>query len=372
MPQKLQRHLLIGSTEPYSGKSAVILGLASLLQDQSIDFAYGKPLGTCFQSQKSPSSQFGQPLIEEDVLFMTTILNLGPERIRPTVLNLDEAAITAQLQGQDHADYPQRLAESWGEQLNGDLVLMEGPGDLDEGRLFDLSLSQVATRLQAQVLLVSRFRTISRTVDPLLAAKQQMGEQLLGVVINDIPPDQLSTVENTVKPFLESQGIAVLGVLPANNLLRSVSVAELVRHLDAEVLCCGDRLDLMVENLTIGAMNVSSALKYFRRANNKAVVTGGDRTDIQFAALETSTHCLILTGHLPPPAVILQRAEELEVPILSVDHDTLTTVAIAEHTFGQVRVNETAKVQCIQQLMAQHFDLPRLLAQLGLELALKP
>ena len=57
-----------------------------------------------------------------------------------------------------------------------------------------------------------------------------------------------------------------------------------------------------------------------------AVVTGGDRTELQMAALETSTHCLILTGRIPPKEIIIERAESLEIPVLSVDTDTLTTV----------------------------------------------
>jgi hypothetical protein len=123
----------------------------------------------------------------------------------------------------------------------------------------------------------------------------------------------------------------------------------------------------MVETLKIGAMNVNSALKYFRKGRNMAVVTGGDRTDIQMAALETSTHCLILTGQLPPQPFILSRAEELEIPVLSVDLDTLTTVEIVDNAFGQVRLHEPIKVQCIRQMMDRHFDIDRLMSQLGLE-----
>lgn len=98
-----------------------------------------------------------------------------------------------------------------------------------------------------------------------------------------------------------------------------------------------------------------------------AVVTGGDRTDIQLAALETSTQCLILTGQLPPQHFILSRAEDLEIPILSVDLDTLTAVGIIDRAFGQVRLHEPIKVECVRQMMAENFDIERLMATLGLE-----
>jgi len=187
------------------------------------------------------------------------------------------------------------------------------------------------------------------------------------VLISDIPEDRFEEVKTTVQPYLEERGIPVFGLLPRSALLRSVSVGELVSQLKAEVLCRADRLDLMVESLSIGAMNVNSALKYFRKGRNMAVVTGGDRTDIQLAALETSTQCLILTGQMPPSPAILSRAEDLEIPILSVDLDTLTTVEIVDRAFGKVRVKEPVKVEYICNSMAENFDAARLMKELGLE-----
>ena len=85
----------------------------------------------------------------------------------------------------------------------------------------------------------------------------------------------------------------------------SVSVGELAEFLSGKILCCADKVDELVEHLMVGAMSVDSALTYFRRKPNKAVITGGDRPDIQLAALETSTKCLILTGNLQPSPIIL-------------------------------------------------------------------
>ncbi|MCC5634785.1 phosphotransacetylase family protein [Nostoc sp. CHAB 5844] len=355
---KSAKHLLIGSTETYSGKSATVLGLSYQLQQKGLDIAYGKPLGTCLRTS-------GGTVVEEDVQFIASSLNLAANRIAPTMLALDEVSVQKRLSGEDNTNYRQSLVQQYLHVSRGDLVLLEGPGNLTEGNLFDFSALQVAEVLDAAVLLVTRYNSLL-SIDGLLAAKQRVGDRLVGVVLNDIPAKEFEMVKNLVRPFLEQQGIAVLGTLPKNDLLRSVSVGELVNQLNAEVLCRSDRLDLMVESLAIGAMNVNAAVKYFRKRRNMAVVTGGDRVEIQQAALETSTQCLILTGQLPPPQFILSRAEELEIPILSVDLDTLTTVEIVDRTFGQVRVHEPIKVQCIRQLMNEHFDIERLLLKLGL------
>ena len=360
---KSAKYLLIGSTESYSGKSSTILGLSHQLQQKGLDIAYGKPLGNCLGETEAT-------VVEQDVQFVTQSLELPHNRIWPTVLAMDEATIQRRLRGEDQTDYRHSLAQ-YLQMPGGDLVLLEGPGTLEEGNLFDLSLLQISQEVDAAVLLVARYRS-ALSVEALSSAKQRLGDRLIGVLINDIPADQQSSVENGMRPFLERQGIPVLGMLPKSELLRSVSVEELVNQLQAVVLCRPDRLDSMVESLAIGAMNVSSALKYFRKRRNMAVVTGGDRQEIQLAALETSTQCLILTGQLPPPTFILNKAEELEIPILSVDLDTLTTVEIVNRTFGQVRLHEPIKVQCMRELIAKHFDVDRLLSQMGLTPAVVP
>ncbi len=358
---KSARYLLIGSTEAYSGKSATILGLSHQLQQAGLDIAYGKPIGTRLSEDQGTE-------IEKDVQLIAESLKLPQNRLAPIILNLNEATLQKRLQGEDKTDYQKSLSQSL-QMFPGDLLLLEGPGNLAEGSLFDLSLPQVAEVVDAAVLLVTRYQSLL-SVELLLSAKQLLGNRLIGIVINDIPAQQIQAIDTTIRPFLEQQGIPVLGMLPKNDLLRSVSVRELVEQLNAQVLSGSDRLDLMVESLAIGAMNVNAAVKYFRKRHNMAVVTGGDRVEIQQAALETSTQCLILTGQLPPPSFILNRAEELEIPILSVDLDTLTTVEIIDRSFKQVRVQEPIKVHCIRHLMAEHFDLNRLLSQLGLNPAL--
>lgn len=355
---KSAKYLLIGSTEAYSGKSATILGLGHHLQQRGLEIAYSKPLGTYASGEAGDG-------IDEDVRFLAKTLNIPEQRLRSPLVFLNEETALARLQEQNQTNYSQVLAQSL--QVPGaDIVLIEGPGTLDEGSLIGLSLLEIAEVANASILLVSNFRSIL-VIETLLMARQRLGNRLVGVLLNEIPPTKLETTQKIIRPFLESKGIPVLGMLAKSDLLRSVSVGELARRLNAEVICRPDRLDLMVESLKIGAMNVISALKYFSEGKNQAVVTGGDRTDIQMAALETSTQCLILTGHIPPAPEVISRAEEVEIPILSVDLDTISTVEIIEDTLGQVRIQEPIKVEYIRQMIAEHFEIDRLLAKLGLQ-----
>lgn len=355
---KPAKYLFVGAAEPWSGKSTTVLGLSYQLQQKKIDIAFGKPLSTCLNGS-------GRAVIEEDARFIATSLELVENRLAPTLLRLDKFGLEKRLCGDDTTNYQKSLVEQYLQVPFGDLLLLEGPSDLEEGTLFDLSLPQMAEVTDASILLVVRYQSLI-SLEKALEAKQRLGDRLIGVVINDVPSQDIGTVNNLLIPYLEKQDIPVLGILPKNDLLRCISVRDLVHELQAEVLCCSNRLDLLVESMAIGAMNVNSAVKYFRKHRNTAVVTGGDRVEIQQAALETSTQCLILTGKLPPPPFILNRAEELEIPIISVDLDTLTTVEIIDKTFSQAHIHEPVKAECIRQIMSEHFDIDRLLSLIDL------
>ena len=192
------------------------------------------------------------------------------------------------------------------------LNILEAAGSLHEGMIYGLSLPQLANSLDAKVLIVNVWEDC-KSVDALLDAKKQLGENFAGVVLNAVPPQEVEKVKNEIIPSLRDMNIEVFGVMPKSPLLRSVTVGELVRRLDAIVVA--PKKINYVETL-----HWSDGCEFcngiFRRRRNMAVVTGADRTDIQLAALEASTQCLILTGLGEPLSQLIHRAEELEVPIL--------------------------------------------------------
>ncbi len=188
-------------------------------------------------------------------------------------------------------------------------------------------------------------------------ARTLLGSRFLGAVLNKVPLNMIEHVKTTVRPFLEQKGIPVFGTIPKDGFLESVSVSELNEMLGGKVLCCEDRLHEFVENFLIGAMDVDSALNYFRRTPNKAVITGAHRSDIQLAALETSTKCIILTGGLRTNEVVLGKAQSRGVPILSVPDDTFSTINKIELRMGKTSILESKKMDRTRELFSAGFDM---------------
>ncbi|WP_218079888.1 phosphotransacetylase family protein [Anthocerotibacter panamensis] len=355
----MTRYLLVSSTQPHCGKSSLILGLGLQLQQRGVNIGYYKPLG-------DPTCDNSGYCVDEDSRYLGERLGL---LVPPPLVLREPQALERSLLGRDETPYAERLVQFLGKVRHAqgapiDWIFVEGGGTTNEGRFFGLSMDRMAQQLDAEILVVARYQSVA-SLEPLLGMITQSPRARIAVILNEVPPEQYDHLRDEIAPALTPHGIHLLGLLPSDNILRSISVGELAQKLGAEVLCGRDHLDLLIEQVNIGAMTVSAALRFFRRIAHKAVVTGGDRADIQMAALQTSTSCLILTGQLPPDPKILARAEEMEVPILSVSHDTLKTVRIIEQAMSQARFQEPIKEERMQALLAQYLDLDKFCAFYG-------
>ena len=247
-----------------------------------------------------------------------------------------------------------------------DVLILEGGGGLREGYVVGLPTPSVAATLGSVVLLVVTYKDEVCLLDDILAGKTRLGDPMQGVLINRVPEEAMSFVQDMAVPYLEKRGIPVIGVLPEVRSLAALTVQELIDVLGAEVLTNVVNPNGIVENITVGAMTAEAALSHFRRQRNMCVVTGGDRTEIQLVALETSTTCLVLTGNMRPSSIIIKQADQSGIPILLVRDSTMETVERIDEIFGKTRLGQTAKLQQFEQLLAKHADFKRIYKALGL------
>jgi BioD-like phosphotransacetylase family protein len=351
--------IYIASIGSYAGKSITALVLGLRLRDRGLRVSYFKPLGTLPVREQDV-------LTDEDALFIARALGAaGPTPALCPVLLTPELAAAA-LAGQTGA-LDRRITEAYREISRGaDVTVVGGIGNLSRGALVALSGARVAELLEARVLLLARYES-DQTVEEVLLASELLGPRLAAVAFNYVPAEALDHVRTPVREYLEKRHIAVLGAVPRDELLASVTVRELAEQLGARILCCENKLDELIRHFVIGAMNVASAVKYFREMEGKAVITGGDRPDIQLAALQSPTKAIILTGNLHPSAVLVKRAQQVGVPMLLVAADTLSTVERIESILGKLRVRERAKVERARELWEQNLDFERLFAIMGVE-----
>lgn len=352
--------LYVTSIENFSGKTAVCLAIGKILQSHKYKVGYLKPVS-------HQPMQMGGHIVDEDATFVKEALNLplDPWDLSPVIVTPQVLVECLESNGECNFETP--IMDAYKKATQGiDVMLLEGGGSLRTGYAIGLSTPHVAEMLGARVLVVVKFRGQMRVLDDALTAQYRLGDRLVGVLINRIPETETNYVKSQAIPFLEKRGIAVLGALPEQPNLAAISVGEMIQALGAEILAGKDNMEALAETMMVGAMGGQEALTRFRQYQNKGIITGGDRVDIQLAALETSTVALILTGNLRPPASVLQIAEQHNVAVLLVPMNTMEAVELIERTFGRTRLGHAGKLATFEGLLSQHLDTPRLLKLMGM------
>lgn len=351
--------IFIASVSPFSGKNLICIGLGLKFKKDGYKVGYFKPVG------------FSPVLIEdvltdEDAVFLSKALDVNEplESICPVVVNDD---LIRRLINGEELNIRQRTMSAFNRaSQEKDIMIARGLGRLSGGTCLRFSELDFIKETGAKVIFVDKFQSHIDTLDGFIHASRILGDQLIGVVFNQIPPAKLSYIREFLDPFLKSKGITTLGIIQKDPVLGAVPIREIVNALNGNVLCCEDKVDELIEHFMIGAMNVESALRYFRKVANKAVITGGDRSDIQLAALETPTKCLILTGELYPNASILGRAQEVGVPIVVVRSDTACTIEVCENLPGYISLHHKAKIQRAADVVEREIDFKAIYEKLRL------
>jgi BioD-like phosphotransacetylase family protein len=354
------KSLYITGAERYSGKTATCLALGVRLQTDGYKVGYLKPLSL-------QPWRIENHIADEDAAYVKQVLNLPsqPWELSPVVITTE--FLHQHLANPSKEDLMGKIRDTYHKLGQGqDIMILEGGGSLREGYVVGLPTVGVVKELNSKAMVIAKYREEVRMLDDVLSTQARLGEAFIGILINRVPEDASEFVNKIAVPFLEKKNVKVFGVLPEVRGLSALTVSELIRLLNAEVLTRYQSADALVENLTVGAMTAEAALSRFRRATNKAVITGGDRTDIQLAALETSTTCLILTGNLRPSPLIIKQAEEFGVSVLLVRSNTMETIEQIEKFFGKTRLGQSEKLKQFQSLLDEHLNKDRLYEAMGL------
>ena len=353
--------LYVGSTSGYSGKSLVSMGVGLRLKKDGLRVGYFKPVGIL-------PIKVENILTDKDAWFIYRAFELKDHiaEICPVVLT-QELTVRAYLK--DIRGLLRKIERSF-KQLSQDkdIMIVGGSGSIYSWSVLGVSGLKVIKRLNAKVLLVVKYEG-EFCVDYILQAKKDLGDHFIGVIFNKVTHEFRQSVDDYIVPFLKRRGIDVIGILPHDPLVGSITVEELNEMLGGKVLCCHDRLNNLIERFLIGAMQVDRATEYFKMTKNNAVIVGGDRADIQLSAIESGTECLVLTGELYPSELIVSRAEQKNIPIIVIRDDTYTVAKKVERLSVRLRLRDKAKVAHGTELVMKNVNFPLLYKHLGINIS---
>jgi len=353
-----KRSIYVASIKELAGKSIVTISLALKAKEMGEKVGYFKPVGIC-------SSLSGEgEVVDEDVETIKEILELEEEYELICPITLGKSEFLEEFSKAKTKEYTRKIFEAYEKvSEDKDIMLIEGPDTLSTGAFLNLSVPRLARALSSKVLLVAQVKDDS-VVDELIQARDyctKWGVTPFGAILNRVPTEKMARTEYVVKKHLEGQNLKVLGVIPEEKTLSALTVREVYDAVGGEILAGKEGMDKTIQTFLIGAMTMESATKYFRKATNKLVITGGDRTDVIFAALETGTSALILTGNLHPSVKILPRADDLAVPIILVPYDTFTTLQLVQKIIGKIKPKDKKRIDIAKRLFEENMEWKKIL-----------
>lgn len=340
--------IYVGSTSGYSGKNMVIMGLGLRLQKDGYNVGYMKPVGAM------PHERDGV-VGDEDAFFVQDVLGVEEpaQQVTPVLVTQDfkVRAFSGQCE-----DYMPSIVSSYNEiSSRHDVTIVAGSGSMYSGRYCNVDGIRVVRELGLKAIIIDRMHK-ELNYDYLVVLKDTLGDNLAGVILNDIPANCMSEVDGLIKPFLERNGVRVVGVIPKDPLMGAIKVGDLAERLGGKVISAQSKSDKVVENFLIGTMQVENFMTHFRKNKNSAVIVGGDRADVQLVALEGNCPCLVLTGNLYPNDIILTRSEVLNIPIVVVRDDTYTVAKKMEAILSRHKLRDVIKIRQGAQLVSSSID----------------
>jgi BioD-like phosphotransacetylase family protein len=348
-------NLLIAAYDP-CGKTALCAGIGKKLANSGKRIGYIKPIHVKTEGA-------GEACLDAD--FIGRSLELGVDRDLLCPMHIKQEELWRGLT-EDADNFSAGIKSACDKAGAGkDILIIESPGAFKNDQVSTLAAYTIAEKLDARVVLLLCWCSDYRDA-AILQAAEKLGSRLVGIVLNQVPSSKINRVQAECAVYFREKGITVLGVLPESRALMGVTVGDIAGAIGGEIINFKDKAGELVENVMLGAMSPDSARDYYSRLRNKAVVTRHERTDMQLAALETSTKCLVVSGKKPSTSVMV-KSEDKKVPVIVVNRDINEIIKGIEQSLAGAGFHQAQKLQAMSALLDSRFDYKALNAALGLK-----
>ena len=324
--------LIIAAVNRESGKTVVALGIA-LNHPGKVD--YIKPIRGALVKVEGEVRERDAYLVHHALGLEGTGSDGSPISLGPSQ-GVDAEALVARLR---------ELARG------SDLLLVETGQTAEMGLNEGVSAFDLGKALGEDLVLVTDASV--QNLDTVLMMCEYAGTKgvgIKGVVVNNDRDGRLADL-------LRAKGIPVLGTVPHEPRLATFRVREILEEVGGECVAGSTGLERMVENVVIGAMTVDTALPIMRRIPGKCLITGGDRSDLQLAALTTDTACLVLTGGIRPNSHVMAEAHDQGVPVIVIAGHTYQVAERFERLETRIHPDDGEMLAVIRELIGGNVDL---------------
>lgn len=347
--------IYLTTTEPYSGKSLVALGLVNLLASKTEKIAYFKPVISREGKERDSTLEMMASHFHLSAPYKDMFVFTRNEVVRQINAGREAYIIDTII------DRFKKLQERY------DFVVVEGTDFMGGSTNVEFTGNiSIAKNLGIPVVVIVKGegKSVLEIVDTALSTTKSFldeGVQILTVVANKIDGSQEEEIRTKLTKALPS-GIIVT-TLVRNRDLGNPTMKEIQESVGGKVLFGEQLLSNQVDTSIVGAMQLHNCLT--RLSKNTLIVTPGDRGDIIIGALQANISKnypkiagMVLTGGLIPEPTILKLIEGLDtvVPIVQVDSGTFKTVNRVGNTQSRITTESKDKIALAISLFDRHVD----------------
>lgn len=360
------KRIFVAATRMNVGKTTTCMGLFSALRSRYPRVGFIKPVGQRFVN-------VGGVSVDEDSFLLDRVFQVQAPIESMSPVTVDQNFTRRYLQD------PESLAPQLIDRISRafdrvswekDFTIIEGTGHAGVGAIFDLSNASVARLLDAKVILVAE-GGIGRPVDEIALNKalfDKEGVEVVGAVLNKVQADKIVAIRPYVEMGLRKLGVQLLGILPEKSTLSAPNMMQVADEVGA-VWLNGENAGRHQRILTfiIGAMPARGIIDYL--GPGSLLITPGDRDDILLAALATHGTSgtswfsgICLTRNVRPDAKLMAMLSRTNIPVILASEDSFTVASKINNMTIKTLPEDTDKIPIIQQMVAEHVDIDRLLA----------
>jgi phosphate acetyltransferase len=347
--------IYLTTTEPYSGKSIIALGLVNLLAGKTDKIAYFKPIISREEGEKDGHLEmmikhFNLAIAYDDMYVFTRSevikqINAGNEAyIIDTII-----------------DRFKKLQDRF------DFVVVEGTDFMGSSTNVEFTGNiSIAKNLGIPVVVIVKGegKSVVEIVDSAVSTTKSFvdeGVPILTVVANKIESDKEEKIRSLLTKALPAD--IIVTSIPSQKDLGNPSMKEIFESVGGKILFGENLMSNQVDTSIVGAMQLHNCLT--RLSKNTLVVTPGDRGDIIIGVLQANISKsypkiagMVLTGGLIPEPTILKLIEGLEtvVPIVAVESGTFKTVNRVANTQPRITIDNKDKIARAISLFDNHVD----------------
>jgi BioD-like phosphotransacetylase family protein len=380
------RHLYLAATGQNRGKTTVSLGVLDGSRRRGLTTGFIKPVGQRWVEVDGVAA-------DEDAVLMRSVFALPDPLGLMSPVHIPRGFTRAYIDGRVVEDLPARITVAHAEVgRDRDILLIEGTGHAGVGAVVGLSNATVAALLDAPAIIVSE-GGVGRPIDEIVlnaALFARHGVEVAGAVVNKVDVDAKPGLAGVLERGLARHGIPLLGVLPYRPILSNPSLAMVLEGVGGELLHPGPDLDLVIDDIAVGAMEPEHMLT--RIGPGTLVIVPGDREDVIRAlctahlmgparggAAEARRMAeregprptpprsgaalgLVLTGGYRPSATALEAVRSAELFAVMVQEDTYPVASEIHDLLVKTHPSDTGKIEEIKSLVWDHLEIDRVLA----------